>query len=456
MAEQDLSAARELIAANHPAAVLGTDDPEFQSSLHAGYSSALELAAQVRSYQGYRAVLQRFAAGFRDRHITSRAQLEGPQRWPGLMVTFSDDWRVTTSVDEGGPKPGYRLLGCDGVAALELAAVRLRPTVSNWDVAAQRKRDSWRLLVDEGDPFVSLPKRCTFEATSGQRVDHELNWRTIPANELTAQMRIAVGRPDPSVSLSAFADGWWLRLGTLVDDARPVVEDVARRSAELRGSRFIVVDLRGNGGGSSIYSQRIAETLYGMEHTASVLTRIAAGPNRETWRASLGNLQTIEQYVQRFSRQLGAEDPLVHELKQIQSAVSRALHDGQSLATVTREDVKSTAGRTKTRTVRKTAPPFVVLFTDRFCFSSCLMAAQLFRELGALHVGEETDQNTHYTEVRPITLPSGLSTFATLQAIDTAYARTIGPFTPSIAYSGRTDDDAAVKAWVTERVLRGR
>jgi hypothetical protein len=447
MTARDLAAAKELISSNHPAAVPGID-PEFQSALKDGYSSALQLAEQVRSYEGYRAVLQRYSAGFGDRHISTGAVLQSPQRWPGFMVALGEDWRVTSSVDEDAPKPGSQLISCDGVVPLVLAESRLRPTMSNWNIAAQRKRNSWRLLVDDGDPFVTVPKQCTFADESGNRFEHTLHWRTIPPSDLNTQMRVAVGRAKPDVSLSAFADGWWIRLGTLVDDARPVVEEVARRSAELHAGRFVVVDVRGNGGGSSIYSERIAETLYGEQRTASVLKRIATGPEATTWRASPGNLETLDQYVERFARELGPDDRLVHELKKARAAVSEAMREGAATATVPIE----VEGKKKQTKVRGPTP-VVVLLTDRFCFSSCLMATHLFRGLGALHVGEETDQNTHYTEVRSITLPSALSTFSTMQAIDQSHALRIGPFTPTIVYSGRTDDDAAVKTWVSDHVL---
>lgn len=48
----------------------------------------------------------------------------------------------------------------------------------------------------------------------------------------------------------------------------------------------------------------------------------------------------------------------------------------------------------------RASTPRVVLITDRFGFSSCLIAVDLFRRLGALHVGEETDRDTWYAEVR--------------------------------------------------------
>jgi hypothetical protein len=39
-----------------------------------------------------------------------------------------------------------------------------------------------------------------------------------------------------------------------------------------------------------------------------------------------------------------------------------------------------------------------------------------------------------------------------MQAIDRSHMRRVGPFTPTIVYSKRTDDDAAVEAWVSARL----
>jgi len=56
----------------------------------------------------------------------------------------------------------------------------------------------------------------------------------------------------------------------------------------------------------------------------------------------------------------------------------------------------------------------VFLLTDHKCFSSCLIATHDFRALGAVHVGETTDANTSYAEVRAAVLPSGLAAASTL------------------------------------------
>ena len=89
----------------------------------------------------------------------------------------------------------------------------------------------------------------------------------------------------------------------------------------------------------------------------------------------------------------------------------------------------------------------LILVTDRACFSSCLIATDIFRRIGALHVGEETDRSTRYMEVREIVLPSGLRTFSTLMKVAVGLSD-YGPFSPKVAYPFPLDDSDALKRWV--------
>jgi len=76
-----------------------------------------------------------------------------------------------------------------------------------------------------------------------------------------------------------------------------------------------------------------------------------------------------------------------------------------------------------------------------------------FLKLGAVLAGQTTGADTHYSEVREITLPSGLSTFSTLRAIMTDAPRDIGPYTPSHPYAGDISDTAALETWIAKTVI---
>jgi hypothetical protein len=88
------------------------------------------------------------------------------------------------------------------------------------------------------------------------------------------------------------------------------------------------------------------------------------------------------------------------------------------------------------------------LLTDGVCFSSCLDVVSNWRDLGAIHLGQTTDADTHYTEVRDDLMPSGLSTFSTMMGIDMNSPAREGPFVPSVIYESDIRDTPAVEAWV--------
>ncbi len=94
----------------------------------------------------------------------------------------------------------------------------------------------------------------------------------------------------------------------------------------------------------------------------------------------------------------------------------------------------------------------LIVLTDRYCFSSCLMAVDLLRRVGAEQVGEATDVSTRYMEVRTVTLPSGLRNFSTLMKL-TLGLDDFGPYAPDRAYAGDLSDTAEVRTWIIGEVL---
>jgi hypothetical protein len=135
------------------------------------------------------------------------------------------------------------------------------------------------------------------------------------------------------------------------------------------------------------------------------------------------------------------------------NSIKAALEAGRPLAEAPAAIDPNAALRKRDRVKR---PPRVVLVTDRICFSSCLQAARLFRDLGATQVGQETNANTHYSNVITTALPSGLSNFTSLQAYSTYVPRQLGPYTPAIPFDVDLADDRAVEAEVRKLIAARR
>jgi hypothetical protein len=455
MAEEDLEAAYAFIEETHPGAVPARGDSTFLRQLRTGRAEAQALARSARTFGGYRAALERFAAAFDDPHLATASWVEPDRFWPGFLISSRrGGWKVVAGGAPDTPDAGAELISCDGKTPDALAAAALAPFVSAWSVSAQRMRSSSSLLLDSGNPHRPRLQACDFRNADGKIATHRLGWRRIGSRDLDRQFAKLGPVASEDLGLRPFEGGWWIRLGTLsASAALPLMKQVEARQAELRAAPFVVVDVRGNGGGASFISDRIAEVIYGTGRVDSALyPGNAVEPQKVIWRASPTTLKTADAYVER-ARRIGPDHPLALGMAAQRSSIKAALEAGRPLAEAPAAIDPNAALRKRDRVKR---PPRVVLVTDRICFSSCLQAARLFRDLGATQVGQETNANTHYSNVITTALPSGLSNFTSLQAYSTYVPRQLGPYTPAIPFDVDLADDRAVEAEVRKLIAARR
>jgi hypothetical protein len=304
--------------------------------------------------------------------------------------------------------------------------------------------------MDEGYG-VPRPSECSFKTAASETRPHRLNWSGVSTAQLDRILAAGRGPEAEDIALTPFQGGWWIRLGNSGARAMPLLAKAREQRDALRSAPFVVMDLRGNDGGASFFTDELAKLIYG--DPAVARARSAAG-NREpetiVWRASPDALKTLEAYVERVGRMASPEHPLALGMAAQRDAVRRALATGAKIARAPAEVGTAPAAPAEAGPRR---PPRVILITDRFCFSSCLVGAHLFRKLGARHVGEETHTNTRYSDLRRIDLPSGLSTFSTMQSYSTYAPMRFGPYAPTVTFSGDLGDDAAVQEWVAKTFL---
>ncbi|WP_369059614.1 S41 family peptidase [Caulobacter sp. 73W] len=439
MTRIDLDGAYDLLKTDHPGSALELGDVEFVRTLEANYTLAKSRAAQVENIEGYGAVLSGFAVGVGDAHVGSRVNYRADVNWAGVIIAKKGDaWTVAES-DVADLRDAV-IVECDGVSAARFAEEKLGGFRAVWRVGAQRIQAAPYLLIDEGNPFVLKPKTCTFERGGVQRVEN-LTWRPISRTDLRTKVLKAVPYGAAGYGVRPFAGGYWISLEGLGGKAAEVVQVVQKQSAQLHAAPMVVLDLRGNGGGSSVFGRQIAEALVGRPRVNALLRDNESDCNT-AWRLSARNLKQIDLYKTEMRKQIGEE--FVDNLHAQATAAKAA---GQPFSAPVRCDKSREAPRSAA-----TAPSLMegrlIVLTDHICFSSCLIVTQDFRRLGALHVGQATNADTHFFEVRVDTLPSGLSVFSTLQAFSPSAPKDMGPFEPALAYFDDISDTKALEAWI--------
>lgn len=448
----DVEAAHTLLREDHPAASRGIADDAFRTQLDSAYRLARQRAGQVENYNGYLATMAGFANAMGDRHIWSRPLYRADRiQWAGLIVAKRGaDYVVVTDERGGDAAPslvGARLVSCDGRAVATLAEEKLGGFHGVWSIEAQRVQSAPQLLVDDGNPFVTRPTACSF-ARDGVDAEVSLAWRSISRTDLAARTGPARNFGAAGYGLRDVGDIAWIALQLLNEEGRAAAQAAATEGERLRAARVVVLDLRGNGGGASQYARPIAVALFGQARFDAIVGASdgeGGGDCDSVWRVSPRNMAQLRAYRTQFA----SSPDFVAEIDRTLAAAERAEREGRDLSGPVTCGAEQAAGDAA-QAPPQVAQGRIVLLTDNACFSSCLIVADEFRRLGALHIGNATNANTHYSEVREELLPSGLSMFSTLQAMIASAPAAYGPFEPSIVYAGDMTDTAAVEAWVAE------
>jgi hypothetical protein len=452
LTRMDVDAAYRLLKDNHPAADPEVGDSTFTAALETAHAKALRRASTVMNIEGYAATLGEFANSMGDGHIWSHL-LFTPRsvEWAGIIAAKrGPDWVVANDEPKvvGAELAGARIVGCDGVSSEDLARDGLH-YITVVPVQAMQIVHAGALLVDDGNPFLKRPRACAFDV-DGKRKTITLHWRKIALTKLhETYWKHPYGQA--GFGVRSVDGGYWIAVQSLEPEAQPVIDAAKAQSDRIRAARFVVVDLRGNGGGDDNYGRMLAEALYGPGYVEAVLgQRENSGDCASVFRASSGNIEAIAKLAEQFASsgdQVGARQYANAVVAMKAAAAKHATLTGPPVCAKKRDASTSAGGKSLMK-----AP--VVVLTDALCFSSCIGTVGYFRRLGAIQAGQITGSDTHYSEVREVVLPSGLSVFSTLDAIMPDEPRQLGPHAPDFPYSGDIADTSALETWIPATVLQ--
>lgn len=470
LALRDLAAIRSTIESSHPGAV-DEENPDFRQWLERGYEYARMFGARTQSQAGYRATLKYYVYGFQDGHVSLQFEEPPPvTRWPGFLVEYDHgDFVVAPRSEEETsppvgtaapdrsmvPRPpeGAVLLSCDGRTTEALSDEILRRFQPIWSVPGARPEAAPYLFVDRGNPFADRPEQCVFSYRAGEEQSYRLQWRQIPPEQLKSHLEVAQGRADLSFELRRFGSGgYWISIpgfAALDDreakDLTQLLYRVKRKVETIRNASVLVLDVRGNHGGASVYGLRLASLIWSSDYVDYAAPRAQA----VDWRVSKTNLEYVRQVLPILKDRFGAESDVVKWWKTVRTGMKEALEAGTPYFREETEIVTSTAADS---TAPAPVSADVFLLTDSRCFSACLGFADIVLQMpGVVQVGRRTSADTPYVEATGVLLPSKRARLGYPMKVNRGRVRARNEgYIPSPPYrwTGSINNTPALERWI--------
>lgn len=451
----DATAMHDAIASSHPGMV-NPGDPDFARVNATQYALALERADRADNAAAWFYAMQHYVAAFDDGHMSFGVFGSTPDnqvKWPGFLVRDDGNRGLIVTVAEpwSGVSAGARIVECDGRDAFQIGDDRIGGRFGRWALSSQRAMFGPMVMIETGDPYVRPIRRCVFD-TNGDRRSVDLDWRE-GGRDFYDRYGVFPTPERRAVGMRRLDDGtWWITLPTFDGNPesdngralRGLVSQVADQADAMRQAPAVVFDLRGNGGGSSLWSVEIARALWGED----ALNHAPEPPMTLVWRASGANLHSLrETFAQRDANgNLSTESRAWFgaTIAGLEAAIARG-DDRWVIA----PDVDGGPGSPDETPA--SAPPTGAVFalTDEACMSACLDAVDLWTRLGATPIGRETGADTVYMETRDVEMPSRLGRMSLPMKFYVGRARGHNqPVMPAHRFDGDMDDTALVEAWV--------
>ena len=444
---KDISYAVELIRKKHIGSVSG--HLNVTEPLLRGEAVALAEAAKAKSQQDYLRLMSRFFSSFGDPHTAIDLDLKRTG-WTGLIIDQVDgQFRVVWSEKNWPtalPAHGAIVQSCDGVWIGTYLQNKVMPYLSHAPEYPTSMSESARGMMMEGGLGL-VPSHCVFSTPDGSPKDYQLSVLTFATDGNTSASHlleaersiIPVARKVAVYTMEP--DMHWVGMPSFgVSDGGKAYEQVYAELEKLKQDKWIVFDLRGNGGGSSSWGNRALVPLFGKSYSEQL--------------AELGGLakyMVATQDTLDFLRKYAADPNFAAAKAALEALVPKielAMAQGHKLALVGGND-DSDPYSAKAGLKQKPAGPRIAAVIDRHCFSSCMNFLQQLKAIpDTVVLGEPTIGYSPYGEIAAYALPSGKGQVYIPGAYYKVAEATREMFVPDIPFTGNLADDARLMQWV--------
>jgi Peptidase family S41 len=412
LATADVKAAYIETRDNHPG-MFDPKNPNFPKLLETAQAEALKLARKATNAAGFEASLTRFKAVLNDGHAGAYASLPdalSPQiRWPGFVAAWRGNAMYVFKSTSGGPQEGAQILSCDKLPVKTLVERNYFRFSDGREVPGEWWSGARRLFVDDGNPFVKLPKTCMFRH-DGKDQNRVLSWSVVPDYYQAWKNGSANGDLLPIGMMERAPGMFWYALPDFQpDDAgtaayKKLYADTAANRDKLLGARAIILDLRFNQGGSSNWSKMLAKQLWGEARVDQALKDYFA-KTQTWWRPTTDNLAAIKQFIPLLEQQGDPETAAM--VKMFMPIFEAAVTRGDKY--LIEPDIPESLVAAKANDPSELKTPVYVIVPGQ-CASACLDSIDYFKRFpNTKLIGAPSSADSTYMEVRNPKLPSGMA-----------------------------------------------
>lgn len=451
IATRDVHFTIDALRHSHAGAVAGQYD--VTAALENGARSALLEAEQAKTERDYKRTLARLIFSVADPHTNINLQQKTIIGWTGLVLDrVGDQYRVVWS-EPGWPHPlppaNAVAQSCDGIwtgSFLKFGVAPFIPYGAEFPAAASTA--ARQAMFDNG--LVVPPKQCAFVLPDGSVRNYALPLRPTPdigEQRLQQVVRRYAPKARPP-GLYPLASGMhWIGMPDFNGvTSGPAYEKLYPELEKLRADKWIVFDLRGNGGGDSSWGGRALQALYGKGYGE----QLSGVPSYAKY--LIASQATVDLYKHYASAPEFASSR--EESERALRKLEESLKNGDKLAQVYGTSMEENVALLE-KVRRRPGGPRVAAVIDRNCFSSCMNFLQQLRGIGdTVVLGETTWGYSPTGEINRFELPSGRATLYIPSALYASLQATREPFVPDIAYHGDMGDDEGLMKWVRAELAR--
>jgi hypothetical protein len=454
-ARKDLAAARDIMDTRFIVA-LNSPGAEWDHFLGDATQAAERDIARIRDAAGYQSVMQHFANAFDDAHvrIAFPRQRVLDHLWAGFLVRYKGNQFTVVESERPDVKVGSAVTGCDA-KPIDQVLTEILPyehAPQHLEVEAARSALARVLFVHAANSLRPRPTRCRIAG-----YDIPLDWKPI-ANDKLARLDSTHGSyRNRETSIETWGrNGAWVRMPTMGpsgESARQFAR-IIERAPTLRNREVVVIDVRGNGGGSYNWFAGFLDSLYGPEY-ARFYARA-----RVQFANIMSNLPPMQGGGRGQPQQAGrgaggepARPPVDGVLGTGGSASTRPGAHGTTLQVLDAADVNGgPAGPPPGNPVRAR----VFLLTDNGCASACISFTDEMRRFpGVFQIGRDTYVDSYPGSPTTYTLPSGEASISAPSM--TREVRQRGSnfaWKPDVYFEGDIRDTEAIRRWISDVLMK--